>query len=586
VAERSQTRAAVVSAFETPRGQAPKEQKPSSIDYLASLTRVERASLVLQENGEVPRLGPLPVVAAILRHLPDFEDQAIIHEAAEIMNRAGVQPSDLFSALAFSERIAELTKDVNMTAAALLYHSLGPAGSSSPGYLSKSVIEEYLGKTVADLTESCAQMMALHSDSREMLWSDNTVMRMSPEQAAIQQNMIVAMASDWRVVTLVLVHHGRHLKDLMARAAENPSARGRGRSAYIMAAEALDVYAPLAHRLGMRGIKNELEDLAFRHLYPADHSVVSNELEKRSADHEVVIQEVMIKLKRMLLEDPIFLNGIVHVDFESRRKAPYSVWRKMVKFQAKAEEAGEPMLLASEAIDQVLDHLAFRIVFEVLPGVDQEQEEALRARGEALCYHVLDLVHSQWDHNALRLKDYIAEPKTNGYQSLHTTAAARLHGRLWPFEVQVRTKEMHRVAEWGQAAHASYKMNQLDEDRWSFLADPVVSGPAISDATPLPLLSRRSDEEAKELVERTPPQNEREYAGCLRDHLLSRRVFVFMKNVGRTSIWDLERGLSIKDAIWRHRDIIGVEEALSRLRVNGYAVSSDYKLRNGDAITL
>merc|ERR1719230_1769407 len=121
----------------------------------------------------------------------------------------------------------------------------------------------------------------------------------------------------------------------------------------------------------------------------------------------------------------------------------------------------------STALDQILDHIALRVIFEVdEKGVSDS--EVVTERGEQLCYHAMESVHKLWPNKkGNRVKDYIASPKANGYQSLHTTVVTRHHGQEWPFEVQVRTEEMHRVAEWGKAAHADYK----SEDSWSWLVD-------------------------------------------------------------------------------------------------------------------
>jgi GTP pyrophosphokinase len=245
----------------------------------------------------------------------------------------------------------------------------------------------------------------------------------------------------------------------------------------------------------------------------------------------------------------------------------------MLRIAREAKARGDPPQTASASIDQVLDHLALRVVFEHLES-PVEKEKA-----EAMCYHVLNLVHNQWGHNKFRVKDYISNPKPNGYQSLHTTAHVRHHGREWPFEVQVRTREMHRVAEWGQAAHASYKACGSLED---LLDDEVDQAPRVQ-STPLPVLSRMPTEP------REVPKSvfsDREYALWLQRELREQRVFVFMNSEGSTSIWDLERGVSIKDAMWRHRNCKRVDDAIASLRINGGRVSSDYILRNGDAIKL
>ena len=521
-------------------------------------------------------------------------------EAARFLQLSEVPRVQQRDALAVAARMAEASGDGHFAVAALLH------GAVASGAVGADEVAEFCGAAVAHLTENCARMVELSGAARDLLWSDPSMMRLNAQQATTMQNMVLATADDWRVVTLVLADHADRLAHLSARAAEDPAARRLGRQAYVAAREALDVYAPLAHRLGMGSLKDELEDLAFRHLHPQEHEVVVEAIAARFAAHEAVLGETLSLLKRTLQEDTVFMNAIARVTFEARAKQPYSVWRKMLR-QLKAggtggEAGGGAAGVAAaaagatdyrEALDRVLDHLALRVVVDPLGG-EEGPEQA--AAAEALCYHVLGLVHSQWAHVDFRVKDFLAAPKPNGYRSLHTTALSRHHGALVPFEVQVRTREMHRVAEWGRAAHADYKATDawgylLDDDTEEAAAGAAVAAPrgaaakgaAATASGPLSLLSRAPDAAPDAPADIT---DGRAYAAWVKADLASRRVFVFMKSAGRTTLWDLERGMSIKEAIWRHRACRGVDEAMKALRVNGRRVAADYTLCNGDAIFL
>lgn len=535
-----------------------------------------------------------PGAQSIARHMGSFKDVNAVLSAYQVLRRLPLNEGARNSALALAKRMSEVTADRQVVVAALF------SSAVASGALGLERVEAHAGSAAADLVDNVAQMLDLHGATRDLLWADPAEVRLSEAQTSAQQNMMVSMASDWRVVTLVLAHHGQLLRRAMADAGLNPSSGRTARAAYILAVEALDVYAPLAHRLGMHVLKDELEDLAFRFLHPAEHAAVVEAVQARCSEHQAVLDEALLVLKRTLQEDVEFMNSIKRVSFEARSKQPYSTWRKMQKLAAAAagegEVSGEHAEKSEALITQVLDHLALRVVFEVAdspePSSSAEAEGERAARGEALAYHVLGLVHGRWNHMQFRVKDYVRYPKDNGYQSLHTTATVRYHGRVVPFEVQVRTAEMHRVAEWGKAAHATYKAEGGGGDYyWNYLAGRAGSREAATqpsaaamEGLPLPVLSRSAAPvaPAPETI-----KDEKEYSMWVRDELKEQRVFVFMNTKGKTCIWDLEAGMSIKDALWRHRRLHkSVAAAMEELRVNGLKVGSDYKLRNGDAIIL
>lgn len=425
------------------------------------------------------------------------------------------------------------------------------------------------------------QMIELQAASQDLLWNSGPVSRLLPGQAEIFQNMLISMSSDWRVVTLILAHH---LNQLTLRV---ESGEPRSRDSYVAAREALDVFAPLAQRLGIFQLKDKLENLGFRHLYPLQHKFITEELAKNKVEQETLLSEQMLMMKRYLQEDEVFMNNIRSVVVEGRTKSPYSTWRKLMKssvehgmniFQFVAESKGSPRSMART---KVFDAIGIRVVFDVDPvraQVDPSVPKQVRERGEALAYHVLDMVHNRWAHMDFRVKDYVSAPKANGYQSLHTTAMVRYHGASWPFEVQIRTQDMHRVAEWGKAAHYRYT-----QQTWEWL----LCGGSQSE-------SGASDEAEAEEADATPDidacNSPVEYATWLHDELKENRVYVF-NSQGR--LLDLERGMTAADAL--RQNLIGttdagealrpvLEKALGRLRTNGRVVSSNdfnQELRNG-----
>jgi len=503
-----------------------------------------------------------------------------------------------------SQMVAEACGDKDMVLAAILFQAV------RDGQIALSDVKEEMGENVATLTHSCAEVIQLQSDSRELLWSSPPQGRIAPSQAENLGNMLIAMSTDWRVVTLALVHHLRHLSTLMeACAAFGPVEeafepqlmevlrRRRTRAAFVAAREALDVYAPLANRLGMNQLKNDLENLGFQHLYPHQHRLITEQLAERAEKHEVLLSEQLLVLKRVLQEDTVFMNNIDHVVVEGRQKSPYSTWRKLLKI---TQNGGRPRSASklwadSNAVDQVLDAIALRVVLK--PDAREASVARTAVRGEALCYHVLELVHKQWAHMDFRVKDYIDRPKENDYQALHTTCTMRYHGVVYPFEVQVRTQDMHRVAEWGKAAHFAYKQNPDEAKSMAGVSDAELAAHQAAHQPPLQWLLHdpnvrestylESLERSEPVVQVTDPvaRPDRnavgsacEYADRLHDELQDKRVYVFGVS---GEIMDLERGVTVREALLLGSRPGGAAAGTS-LRVNGKAARPDYELQNGD----
>jgi GTP pyrophosphokinase len=258
-------------------------------------------------------------------------------------------------------------------------------------------VAEYFGDDVAHIVEGVTKISKL---------------KFASDQEAQAQNlrkMILAMVDDIRVILVKLADRLHNMRTLGHLA---PPKRER------IARETREIYAPIANRLGIGRVKAELEDLAFCHLEPEAHEELTRELRSRRKVSDRFIQEIRTALTSTLQEQKI------EADITGRIKTNYSIYRKMQ--------------VQKISVDQVYDYIAFRIVADTVKD----------------CYGALGTVHSIWRPVPGRFKDYIAMPKPNMYQSLHTSV---ITGKGHPFEIQIRTREMHRVAEEGIAAHWQYK---------------------------------------------------------------------------------------------------------------------------------
>ena len=231
------------------------------------------------------------------------------------------------------------------------------------------------------------------------------------------RKLLISIAKDARVIIIKLadrLHNMRTLEHL-------PEERRRR-----IATETREIYAPLAHRFGMAGVKAELEDLAFKFLEPDEYNVLGDQLAAKSAEREQMIQTLRIPLEAELRRA-----GIEGFEVTGRPKHLWSIYQKMRR--------------RGSGLEQIYDMMAVRVIVPTVPE----------------CYHVLGLIHHKWTPVQERFKDYIASPKSNGYQSLHTTIFGP-GGHL--YEVQIRTLEMHRTAEYGIAAHWLYKADAKQPD--------------------------------------------------------------------------------------------------------------------------
>ena len=265
-------------------------------------------------------------------------------------------------------------------------------------------VESNFGVEVATIVDGVTKLERLQFDSKEA------------QQAATMRKMLVAMARDLRVLMIKLADRLHNMRTIAAVPHEKQQR---------VAQETLDIYAPLAHRLGMQEVKQQLEDLAFAALYPKRYAELDQLVATRAPERNVYLAKTIGQVQQWLAEVKI------DADLTARGKHLWSIYEKMVQ--------------KGRDFDEIHDLMAIRIV------VDSEKD----------CYAALGAIHGHWKPIVGRFKDYIAMPKFNLYQSLHTTVVGS-GGK--PIEVQIRTREMHRQAEWGVASHWAYKDSNTQGD--------------------------------------------------------------------------------------------------------------------------
>jgi GTP pyrophosphokinase len=337
-------------------------------------------------------------------------DRAVLKSACELAREVEQQPnvtqhrwveglSSFHAGLEIAEILADLKLDQESLVAAVLYRGV------REGKISLETVQQRFGAVVATLIEGVLRMAAISASfsPRESLVLGTQV------QVENLRKMLVGMVDDVRVALIKLAE-----RTCAIRAVKHADAEKRQR----VAREVFDIYAPLAHRLGIGHIKWELEDLSFRYLEPEQYKQIAQLLHERRLDREQFINQVMGQLK-----DELAATG-VQADISGRAKHIYSIWRKM---QRKGLE-----------FSQIYDVRALRVL------VPQVRD----------CYTALGIVHTLWRHIPREFDDYIANPKENGYRSLHT-AVVGPEGKV--LEVQIRTHAMHEEAELGVCAHWRYK---------------------------------------------------------------------------------------------------------------------------------
>ena len=394
-------------------------------------------------------------------------------------------------AISVAHILAEMEMDSQSIAAGILHDTI-----EDTDYTGEELEKEF-GKEVAGLVDGVTKLSKLHINSKQ------------ERQVQNFRKMLLAMANDVRVVLIKLADRLHNMRTLDFVPGENALAKAK---------ETIDIFAPLAGRLGVYTIKWELEDLSLRYLDNPTYKQIKTEISQRRQEREEYIKKICENVKTKLKE----LN--INATVEGRPKHFYSIYNKM-KTQNKT-------------IDQIYDLFAIRII------VDTDEE----------CYHVLGLVHEMYKPVPGRVKDYIALPKENMYQSLHTTLMGE---RGIPFEVQIRTKEMHRVAEYGIAAHWQYKNNNLGntelDKKLAWLRQLLEWQNEVNDAE--------------------------EFMENLRVNLVSNEVFVFTP---KGDLLSLPAGSTPVDFAYNIHSAVG--NKMSGAKVNGKIVPLGYELQNGDIV--
>jgi guanosine-3',5'-bis(diphosphate) 3'-pyrophosphohydrolase len=398
--------------------------------------------------------------------------------------------------------LADLELDASALAAALLHDVTENCGIPS------SEIEAEFGPEVAKLVDATTKLGELSRQASEEATTTDK------GQAENLRKLLVAMAEDLRVVFIKLADRLHNMKTLYALPPEKQQSISR---------ETLEIYAPLAHRLGIWELKWQLEDECFHYLEPVDYEKIKGKLNEKRDEREARIAEVTEKLSRELE-----LVG-VEAEVRGRPKHFYSIHQKMKRYGAIGKD-----------FDEIYDLLALRVLVNSVRD----------------CYTALGVVHNLWHPIPEQIDDYIANPKPNGYQSLHTTV--RLNGTK-TLEVQIRTKQMNRESERGVAVHWMYKEQEESdtgfEDRISWLRQLIDWHRELSGAE--------------------------EFLESVRTDVFSDQVFVYTP---KGEIKDLRAGSTPIDFAYQVHTDIG--HRCIGAKVNGRLVTLNYQLQNGDVVQI
>jgi GTP diphosphokinase / guanosine-3',5'-bis(diphosphate) 3'-diphosphatase len=394
--------------------------------------------------------------------------------------------------------VADLLADMRLDVVAISAGLLHDIVEDTPNTIEK--VRELFGEQVAHVVEGVTKLSSLQFASSE------------ERQAESYRKMLLAMVDDIRVILVKLADRLHNMRTLHHLPEER---RIR------IAQETRDIYAPIAHRLGMSKVKNELEELAFRHLEPAAYQALRLQVESRRRATEGLLDELRARLAKKLEEAQIPVLTI-----EGRIKRLWSIHLKLQRQHV--------------PLDQVYDFLALRVI---TPSVKD-------------CYAVLGIIHQMWAPVPGRFKDFIAMSRPNGYQSLHTSVVSE---RGLPFEVQIRTEEMHRVAEEGIAAHWKYKEGRLGADR-----------------------DEQYFQWLRQLLEwQQEVRDPQEFMHNLRVELYPEEVYIFTP---KGEVRSLPKGATPVDFAYSIHTDVGHQ--CVGARVNGRMVPLRNKLTNGDIIEI
>ncbi len=388
---------------------------------------------------------------------------------------------------------AELSMDAVAISAALLHDVI----EDTPYTFAD--IEALFGRNVAEIVDGVTKLTKIQYNTHE------------EQQVENLRKMFLAMAKDIRVVIIKLIDRLHNMRTLKFMTPEKQLEKAK---------ETLEIYSPLAHRLGMSKIKSELEDLSLKYLDPVAYEEIRTNISQKKSEREKYVSDIISTLEDRLQE--LGIQGQV----TGRAKHFYSIFRKMYA--------------QNKSIDEIYDLFAVRVIVDTVSD----------------CYAVLGMVHEMYTPIPMRFKDYIAMPKPNMYQSLHTTVVGP-NGT--PFEIQIRTWEMHKVAEEGIAAHWKYKEGISGESSMDSKLEWV----------------RQLLENQVDIIDTD------DFLNTIKLDLFNEEVFVFTPN---GKVISLTNGSTVIDFAFAIHTAVGCK--MSGAKVNGKIVPHDYKLKNGDIVEI
>jgi guanosine-3',5'-bis(diphosphate) 3'-pyrophosphohydrolase len=474
----------MASQTETPQGSGvePPAQRRGA--------RIPRPRLRRGEPEAPARLSSLAKKVRSYNPKADLKVLERAFEVAERAHRGQTRKSGeefIEHPLAVAGIVAELRLDTTTLAAALLHDTVEDTE------LTLDDLRTEFGDEIVRIVDGLTKLDKLEFRTRELAQAENV------------RKMIVAMAGDIRVLLIKLADRLHNMRTLSAL---SPHKQQR------IATETLEIYAPLANRLGVQEVKWELEDLAFKTLHPGPYREIASLVETRRDERETLIADLTMVLRQKLKELG------VKADVDGRPKHLYSIYEKMV--------------IRGKEFNEIFDLVGIRVTVESLRD----------------CYAALGAVHSLWKPVPGRFKDYVAMPKSNMYQSLHTTVVGP-QGK--PLEIQIRTRDMHRTAQFGIAAHWRYKESKTKDGDLAWLGQMMDWLKDMADP--------------------------REFMEGLRIDLSGGRVFVFTP---KGDVMNLPQGATPVDFAYSIHTEVG-HRAIGA-KVNGKLVPLDYELRTGDSV--